>query len=350
MSRRTNAVVVFTLLFAASAVAAPVVSSILPVQGSAGGGTVVTIKGTGFSECVICSPPAPPEVFFGTTPAASVTLVNDTTIEAVTPPHPARTVAVTVFQFDGTSTLDNAFTFTGDFLNALEPILVPVFSPPVRGQFGSDFRTIVRASHTGGSGGRVLLFGLDTSCFLFTPILGPLDARAIEPNGETYDLQPDCAMWPAKLFYVPAGRADEITLNARVRDVSRADLSHGTEIPIVRLSDFSTDRIVLLNVPLAPGFRNTLRIYSLIEGSVTVTIDSHEQQVTLQRGKDEFEPPYAMFTGFPTIVEPGRGDSVRVLITPNTPITSPPSPTPPIWAFVSVTNNVTQEITTITPD
>ena len=350
MSRRINALVVFTLLFAVSALAAPVVSTILPVQGSAGGGTVVTIKGTGFSTCVVCSPPSPPEVFFGTTPAASVTLVNETTIEAVTPPHPAGSVTVTVFQFDGTSSLENAFTFTGDYLNALEPILVPVFSPPVLGQFGSDFRTTVRASHEGGGSGRILLFGLDTSCFLFAPVLGPLDARAIEPNGETYELQPDCSTWPAKLFYVPAGRADEITLNARVRDVSRADLSHGTEIPIVRLSDFSTDRVVLLNVPIDPRFRNTLRIYSLIEGSVTVTVDSHEHEVTLQRGKDEFEPPYAMFTDFPAILEPGRPDSVRVVVRPNTPITSPPSPTPPIWAFVSVTNNVTQEITTVTPD
>jgi predicted SAM-dependent methyltransferase len=222
-----------------------------------------------------------PKCFFGGVPAASVILTSDTTLTVVTPPHPAGLVAVTVVQFDGSAGIANAFTFSGDVFAALEPILVPVFSPPVRGQFAPHFRTTVVASHKG-FGPRVILYGLDTSCFLTTPVLGPEDARVIEPNGPVVDLPPDCATWPAKFFYVPIDQAKNVTLNARVRDVSRSDSSHGTEIPIVRVSEFRQDNIVLLNVPLEARFRNTLRIYSPDKGNVAVTIDGAEQVVSLQ--------------------------------------------------------------------
>jgi hypothetical protein len=308
----------------------------------------VTITGTGFSTCVICSPPTPPAVFFGGVPAATVELVSPTRIIAVSPPHPAGIVSVSVVQFDGTASLENAFAFSGDVFAALEPILVPVFTPPVRGQFGSDFRTNVSVSHEG-LGPRALLYGLDTSCFLITPVLGPENARLIEPNGPTVDLPADCASWPAKFFYVPIDQAKNVTFNARVRDVSRADLSHGTEIPVVRLSEFYQEPFVLLNVPVDVRFRNTLRIYSPDAATVQVTVDQREHTVPLQSGRDAFEPSYAMFTDFP-LPDTNGPTRIRVKVTPLTPITSPPSPTPRIWAFISVTNNTTQEITTITPD
>lgn len=331
-----------------AASAAPTITAVTPATGPAAGGTEVTIRGTDFSTCIICSPPAPPAVFFGATPAASVTLVNDTTIVAITPPHPAGTTDVTVDQFDGSATATQAFAFVGDFTTSLEPVLIPIFGPPVHGQFGSEFRTTVVASHRGGSG-RAFLFGLDTSCFLLTPVLGVEDPRLIEPNGTTYDLFTDCATWPAKLFYLSQANADDITFNARVRDVSRSGLSHGTQIPIVRRNDFKQESIVLLNVPLDSRFRNALRIYSLDEANVQVTIDGVEHEVSLTPGRDRFEPSYAMFTNFP-LPESDGTSMARVTVTPLTPLTSPPSPTPRIWAFVSITNNTTQEITIVSPD
>ena len=118
---------------------------------------------------------------------------------------------------------------------------------------------------------------------------------------------------------------------------------------MVRLSEFSQEEIVLLNVPVDARFRNTLRIYSPDAGNVQVTVDNVEHAVALQPGRDPFEPSYAMFTNFPQ-PEANGPTRIRVKIAPLTPITSPPSPTPRIWAFISVTNNTTQEITTITPD
>ncbi|HVS31745.1 MAG TPA: IPT/TIG domain-containing protein, partial [Thermoanaerobaculia bacterium] len=330
--RKTVLVSLVTFFVASALLAQPSISSVLPGIGPAAGGTTVTIRGTGFSNCILCSPPGPPEVFFGNTPAASVQLVNETTIEAVSPPHPAGAVGVTVAQFNGATTLAGAFTYTGELGDAFERVLVPIFSPPVRGPFGSEFHTLVYASNTSKRlDQRALVYGLDTSCFLFFPILGPVDARVLEPGG-TIELQPDCSTWPAIFFMVPKTMADRVTFNARVFDTSRGNLSHGTEIPIVRSNEFKNGRIVLVAVPLDERFRNTLRIYSDRATTVTVTYQSEIRTVQLQPGPTPFEPAYAALGNFPR-----QTPSIKPLA--NVAIDAPDGV--PIWAFVSVTNNTT---------
>jgi hypothetical protein len=333
-------------LIAVSSSAAPTISGVTPNTGPVAGGTVVTITGTGFSTCNICSPPLPPAVFFGGVPATSVEIINPETLRVVTPPHPARTVDVTVDQFDGRVALAQAFTFTGELADGFEAFLVPIFSPPIQGAFGSEFRTVVRASNRSDAL-PLTFYGLDTACFLLSPVLGPNDARFIGNNRTEMIVDPACSTWPAVFLYVPTARAEDFAVNLRVRDVSRNAMSHGTEIPVVRESGFR-NRIVLLGAPIDEHFRNTLRIYSAARVPVTVLVamGGEEHFVTLQPGENEFEPAYAVFTDFlrPGEVVPSP-DFVRITID------SLPSGgvTHPIWAFVSVTNNVTQEITTITP-
>jgi hypothetical protein len=339
--RKTVFVSLLALFVASTLVAQPSISSVIPGIGPAAGGTTVTISGTGFSECVICSPPAPPDVFFGNTPAASVRLVNGTTIEAVSPPHPAGTVGVTVAQFNGRTTLDGGFTYTGELGDAFERVLVPIFMPPVRGPFGSEFRTLVYATNSSNRPGeRALLYGLDTTCFLALPVVGPEDARVLDP-GETLELQPDCSTGPAIFFMVPKPTADRVTFNARVFDTSRGVLTHGTEIPIVRPNEFKNGRLVLVAVPLDERFRNTLRIYSDRPTTVTVTYQAEVRTVPLQAGRTPFEPAYAALGNFPR-----QTPNIEPLA--NVRIEAPDGV--PIWAFVSVTNNTSQEITIVSPD
>ncbi len=84
------------------------VVGVSPNAGPAAGGTTVTITGSGFSNGTT-------GVKFGTTPAASFTYVNDTTITAVSPAHGVSTVDVTVTTAVGTTTITplDQFTFTG---------------------------------------------------------------------------------------------------------------------------------------------------------------------------------------------------------------------------------------------
>ena len=153
-----------------------------------------------------------------------------------------------------------------------------------------------------------------------------------------------------KIFWVPKGH-DTVAANLRVTDVTRQATSHGVEIPVVHRNDFTEDRLALLDVPIDPRFRNTLRIYSLQRGEVLVNLQIGEEgrQIWLQPGANWFEPAYASFTDFPLPHQLPAGEStIRVLVM--APRNGPDLPGTLIWAFITVTNNETQQITTITPN
>jgi uncharacterized protein YkwD len=84
------------------------VVGVSPNVGPTAGGTTVTITGSGFSNGTA-------SVKFGATAAATVTVMNDTTITAVSPANSVSTVDVTVTTAAGTSTITplDQFTFTG---------------------------------------------------------------------------------------------------------------------------------------------------------------------------------------------------------------------------------------------
>ena len=84
----------------------PLVSSISPKFGSPGGGTLVTITGTGFD------PTAAATVYFGASAATSVNVVSTTTITAVSPPGTIGAVNVNVVTLGGTSPSTPASVFT----------------------------------------------------------------------------------------------------------------------------------------------------------------------------------------------------------------------------------------------
>ncbi|MGH9457088.1 MAG: hypothetical protein ACRD2J_05545 [Thermoanaerobaculia bacterium] len=161
------------------------------------------------------------------------------------------------------------------------------------------------------------------------------------------------------VFAIPRDRADDLHATLHARDLSRQSESWGTEIPVVREDDLPS-KIVLLNVPLDDRFRRMLRIYDLrgIDG-VTVSMrwfraDTGEEVAservllrTVARcaigpcwlpdpaaASIPIEPP------FPAGLEPG--DRLRIEI-------EPASADMKVWAFVSITNNESQQVTTITP-
>lgn len=88
---------------------APTATSLLPTSGSTAGGTSVTIRGTNFRVNTR------PVVLFDGAAADSVTVVDDTTITCLTPPHaayPSFAADVMVIAADGqVATLEDAFTF-----------------------------------------------------------------------------------------------------------------------------------------------------------------------------------------------------------------------------------------------
>ncbi|HVM98909.1 MAG TPA: IPT/TIG domain-containing protein [Caulobacteraceae bacterium] len=83
--------------------AAPVVTSIAPTTGPSGGGTIVTVTGTGFTGAIA--------VGFGSADAANIAVASDTQVIAVTPPG-TGIGNVTVVTPDGRSAINAAAQFT----------------------------------------------------------------------------------------------------------------------------------------------------------------------------------------------------------------------------------------------
>jgi large repetitive protein len=129
MGRRGALVSLIALAVAALGVLAPVgaraasppaITGVDPPSGPIGGGTLVTITGVAFDGAT--------EVDFGTT-SASYTVVDGSTINAVSPAGTSGTVDVRVTTPDGTSAVSNSDHFTYQeepVVDALDPISGPL--------------------------------------------------------------------------------------------------------------------------------------------------------------------------------------------------------------------------------
>ncbi|HXH38118.1 MAG TPA: hypothetical protein VNN08_05795, partial [Thermoanaerobaculia bacterium] len=159
---------------------------------------------------------------------------------------------------------------------------------------------------------------------------------------------------PAAFLYVPNESADAFEFGLRVRDVSRQTDSWGTEVPVVPESRAFQRPFDLLNVPLPLRFRQTLRIYDFEDKSgngVRVQffdmatgqpLKDFQMAMLPPRSDDVFTPAYGQLDQFGQAPELAGIDRIRVRI-------SPTNATQRLWAMVSVTNNVTQELTMVTP-
>ncbi len=126
----------------------PVVLGVSPSNGSANGGTQVTITGSGFTGAT--------GVFFGNAKASKFTVVSDTKIAAISPSG-TGTVAVSVANASGTSSVTSSVT---DFTYA--PVVTGV-SPNTGPAIGA---TPVTISGTGFTGALYVSFGgVETKSF-----------------------------------------------------------------------------------------------------------------------------------------------------------------------------------------
>jgi hypothetical protein len=284
-------------------------------------------------------------VIFGSTHVPAV-LADSHTLLATTPAHLPGTVPVTIFQYDIGLATDLTFTFQGDAEDAFDRLLLPVFVPPIRGAFGSEFRTDLRMS-------------LDRTSTAPVPIYGLMDPKIYgedtpwELDHDSRDLRVEEGFGnPGRFLYVPKGRSKNLLRNLRAYDVSRASSNYGTQIPIVPASEFAADgyesRIGIIGVPTSPPFRSKLRIYGTPVFGVTLDVEiemhgvTETRRVSLASDGNPYVPAYAE-------LDLPDGGIVNVWISISAPRISAPPPAPDIWAFVAVTNNETQHITTITP-
>ena len=322
-----------TLLFAFTLSADEPLYTISPSSGPAAGGTTVTIKGE-FGTW-------PYTVLFDGVQAESTTRIDENTLQAVTPEHQPGISRVLIFEYDIFIDAGLTFEFTGEA--SREQYLLPVFIEPIQGAYGSEFRTELRGVSTGADPNEeIAIWGLQTGCRYTPPVCNWLEEPMVFllpiPIGS--DLVDSAAFQtgtPGRFIEVAHEQKDALSLSLRVYDTSRAGENFGTEIPIVRRSEFRRQAFALPAVPLDPRFRNTLRIYATGATTVQVKFGTEVHELSLRAGQHVFDPAYAQWTAFPA----GTG-TTNVVITPA-------ANGPAVWGFISVTNNDTQHITTITP-
>lgn len=165
-------------------------------------------------------------------------------------------------------------------------------------------------------------------------------------------------------LFIPNTLANTTKMSLRVRDTSQNAMSLGDEVPVVRL-DQAADDLTLFDVPVDPKYRATLRIYGFTPApmQVGVTIYSEDGNTPLANFDQDLEgiailvaepfpafPAYAAINPLTAAVRAAAaGSRVRIQITNYAGCCTPPLPVAKIWAFVSLTNNETNQVTIVTP-
>ncbi|MEA2238836.1 MAG: hypothetical protein QOC81_3560 [Thermoanaerobaculia bacterium] len=249
-----------------------------------------------------------------------------------------------------------AFAQPAGFEKVLFPIVVhPLIQSP--GAFGTSWVTEESVLNAGSV--PVPLAGT-YACF-FCKTAQPLQL------GVTYGLVPGSPRdnLGGSFLFVDSRYADQLRFGLRVRDVSREADGFGSEVPVVRTRDFRDDSVSLLGVPNQPNLRLTLRIYALDAGG-DVIVRVFEQRSGLIVHLSDPLPADALIAertyklapvgspdaGYPIDNYPAYAQ-ISDLPMPATSLARidvvPITPGMRIWAFASATNNVTQQVTVISP-
>lgn len=242
----------------------------------------------------------------------------------------------------------------------LLPISLPAAAP---GAFGSSWQSELSVYNDSTSGVTVYPY---TAC---PPSVQDCNVPVTTlASGSFFTGTPrlDAGAPPATFLYVQHPENGSVDINLRVFDVSRSAATAGVELPPVPEWDFR-QRMMLINIPIAPAFRHMLRLYHSYLGPVMVRMRVYAQDASgallrdttmnippatskaVNKVEVPLDPGYASTTELTTDIQHSR---VRVLLESQT-IEESPLLTPPVnvpfWAFVSITNNETQQVTTVTP-
>ncbi len=308
-------------------------------------GTVVLIDQRDHGSCAIF-PCAPPDVTFGGTKSPSVTVTPDGDIAAVAPEHAPGLVDVVVIDRDNRSiTAREAFLYpesNADLTGEHERVLYPIVFEG-RGARGSDWRSENYIVNRG---------PIEVSTiplFVGSPSLEGLAA------GDRRQI-PSVTREGGVLFLIPRGMESWLAYSSHIADRSRRATDAGTELRVVNEHEAGSD-LIILDVPLTAESRQTLRIYDLdavdgrevivdvrIQGRpdlVTVTATLADKIVCVTTPCYPQYPTYAVLNldAIPQLRNAGNAD-ITVRGRTNEAL---------LWAFVSVTNNDTQHVTTFSP-
>jgi hypothetical protein len=344
------------LLSAGAAFAVPQVTSISPQHGFTFQSTTVTINGSDFGPDAV--------VMFGDNPG-TVLEVLPHRITVLAPSRPSGTrVDVRIRTGGQVILLQNAFLHDdkaqGNRVDYVQ-YLVPVTGQSMPGAHGSLWTT-------------------EWTVFNASPWLARMIWAHCPPTASPCPLPEVGPMTTARLgafpsigngrdgafVYVPRLLAEQTAMSLRVRDLHQS-ANFGTEVPVVRVESEFTNNIRqvlrLIDIPTDGRFRATLRIYSFDQAPKQVNLRILNERndvlvdapvnlagvVTAAFDPFPLAPAYAQFDPLTPEVR-AAGTHIRIELSAMSDHLLSPPMVHPIWAFVTLTNNETQQVTTVRPN
>jgi len=170
----------------------------------------------------------------------------------------------------------------------------------------------------------------------------------------------------AGLFiYAPKEARNALNWNVRIADASRSTETAGTEVALADQSEFRSDGIVLPAVLTGPKYRTAIRVYGVNDGDSAImniyalgNLSTPRAQLNINLVNpirnivaDPFpsRPAYLFIPDLAAAVPAlASGGTWLIEIIPHVPV-DPGPPLTTMWAFASITNNDTQQVTTVTP-
>ncbi|HYR26953.1 MAG TPA: hypothetical protein VEU30_00720 [Thermoanaerobaculia bacterium] len=235
--------------------------------------------------------------------------------------------------------------------------LIPTAADRIAGANGSlwrtDVRMLIRADQRIEIRPHACDFSPIPECYIgAAPLRAELDARE-------YGFVLEDVRGAGHFLYVRSADFDDLRVNARTYDAARQTETAGAELPIPRDDEFTSTSIDLLGIPTAPHYRHTLRIYDfdgrngtraivrVFAGAESEPRATHE--VVLAREDPSrvttallpLQPAFAQFT-LADLMPLGGVETVRIEITPA-------DPGARLWSFVSIINNDTHHVMTVSP-
>lgn len=240
-------------------------------------------------------------------------------------------------------------------------VLVPVnryfASDPLKGANGSRWVTLMQVYNL--HSGDVLLNQGGPVCSL--PGGCPTESGfAAIPGNFLGDLEAESFTGiEGSLQHVESRYLDRVRFQLRIFDLSRTDQNLGTEVPVVRDTNFLRGRSAILSIPVSGEARVAVRIYDPSGGVVGERFRLRafaeltpellfEQDLEMTVFPSPTDPNFPPFPGYAAVFgveqrpELDGHDRVRFEI-------QPPDDAVKYWWMVSVTNNATQMVTIVSP-
>jgi len=360
--RTTFVLLLLLLSLTATLFGQTTVSSIFPAGGLTRGNEFVHIHGT---NLLIVSPACPSPVCFtqvdflvdGGAVNASIVHISANEIVVSTPrvPH-AGPVTIVVFVVSAPNTptivtIPNAFIYEDPKPDDEVRLLVPVAISD-SGAFNTSWESELSIYNNN-----------DEPLLLAGPTALPINTTLAIPalSSAAVTLHPPAGNAGAFL-YVPRRLLDNTVAGLRVHETTRDPESWGIEVPVVPETQFRS-LIVLTNVPNDARFRTLLRVYGYDANDASATLELRDEttgelldsrRLVLQSGLSTTisapEAPAYTQVALDPLLAPFIPTHPRIRVQIG-PIFNPAIPRQEtlMWGFAAITNNATQQVTTITP-